>query len=67
MQVRYQAALRPEGRDYIRATLFAAENLADRLELGADRRQVERLGVLAVAIGARVAASRPLVLVEPEE
>jgi hypothetical protein len=35
MQVRYQAALRPEGRDYIRVALSAAQKFSNRLDFGA--------------------------------
>src|SRR5512145_725622 len=66
MQVRYQAALRPEGRDYIRATLVAAQKLANRLDFLAHRNRVQRFGVPAAPVGtAHGFARRALVLVEP--
>src|SRR4051812_44243972 len=67
MQVRYQAALRPEGADYSRgasaslvqgrgAGLFAGERINDRAKLLADLRHVD----LAVAIALRSGATSTL-------
>ena len=67
MQVRYQAALRPEGRDYIRAALLAMEKFADRLDFHPDAGDVHALHVLAVSVAVRprMRAWKALVLVKP--
>ena len=67
MQVRYQAALRPEGRDYIRAGLPAAEKFSYRFDFAAQPRKVERFRRLAFTVRAARAfrARTAIVFVEP--